>query len=104
MAGSTSPRLPQAATTIFMGGNLTCREAAQPIFGSGIPSLVENAASLCVDSPSDTIERANSASVRYASATAHRLTPRGIAYRWYARVTNLAGNPDSGIFNGFASS
>src|ERR1700733_8236342 len=86
-----------------MGGNLTCRDASQPVSGSGMPSLVENSASLCVESPSDTTDRANNASVRYASVTAQRFTPRGMAYRWYARVTTLAGKPDSGIFSGFAT-
>ena len=36
----------------------------QPVFGSGMPSLVENSALLCVESPNDTTDRANSASVR----------------------------------------
>ncbi len=57
------------------------RSLVYPVLGSGMPSLVENSASSCAESPSETTDRANSASVRYASVTAQRLTPRGIAYR-----------------------
>ena len=62
----------------------------QSAFGSGIPSLVENRASSWVDNPTETTERSKNTSVRYANDTAQRLTKRGMAYRWYIRVTNFA--------------
>ena len=66
------------------------RSQCQSAFGSGIPSLVENRASSWVDNPTETTDRSKNTSVRYDRDTAHRLTKRGMAYKWYMRVTNFA--------------
>ena len=44
--------------------DLSAPGAPQPVFGSGMPSLVANSASSWVDRPNDTSDRANKTSVR----------------------------------------
>ena len=80
----------RVATHRRSGSGTSPATSDQSAFGSGIPSLVENRASSWVDSPTDTTERSKNTSVRYANDTAQRLTKRGMAYRWYIRVTNFA--------------
>ena len=95
-AGQQQPRTADREVVRHRGGvtisdHLPRRfHTRQSAFGSGIPSLVENRASSWVDSPTETTDRSKNTSVRYANDTAQRLTERGMAYRWYMRVTNFA--------------